>query len=86
MKFAIARAGQWFFGTLIVLGVILGLTAPDGKSDVDMSAADLKIAALFNVGIAILIAGTIFFRTWRNVEERRLEIELKRHNEEDTVR
>lgn len=75
MRLAIARAGLWFFGTIVFTFFVIG----DRFKDVSVGEA---IATL--VVIATIVAGIIFFATWSSYEEKQQK--LKDKEAKDTPR
>lgn len=71
MRKAFARAGLWFFGTIIAI-VVFG-----GESYEDSKASDGEIVAGV-LCIAVVVAGTIFFYTWYTHEQ---DLEYREHHQ-----
>lgn len=65
MRLAAARAGLWFFGTIIFVFMFSGDNF-DGKSDGEI------IGSL--VFLATVVAGVVFFYTWYDHEQKEREL------------
>lgn len=70
MREAFARAGLWFFGSILFIIVIGGDTIKDSKS------SDGEIIASV-VAIAFIVAGAVFFLTWHGYEKEERELKLE---------
>lgn len=81
MREAFARAGLWFFGTIIAIIVFM----PDTLKDHELGE---QVAFLLFAGF--IVAGAIFFYTWYNHEQDERELRererlaaLKKSDDED---
>lgn len=84
MKYALGRAGKWFFGTIIVSGFILGFAIGDAnKKQQPFTTFDFEWWSAATLGIALVVAGWIFSATLATIEELKLERQLKQEKEED---